>query len=75
MLFFLQPNLAGQRFLDIVRKEWTTSETYSPSTRNFGKTLRGFRGNYKLTVTTAGNVELEKEFYVGKGNNNINFSV
>jgi hypothetical protein len=47
---------AGQAWLDLVRKQWwTTAEGTSAANGTF--TVRGFLGDYTLTVTSSGRTQ------------------
>ncbi|XP_046559363.1 anti-sigma-I factor RsgI6-like [Haliotis rubra] len=62
-----QVNAAGQRFFDLLEKEWMTNMTTKISHAHRQIEVRGFHGDYELTATYHGRpIQTKDNIYSGK---------
>lgn len=68
LLRVLQLTAAGRRVLHLLEEEWMTDETFTPTSSNSQHTVRGFHGDYEVTVLYKGSAKssLTQRFTLGK---------
>ncbi|PVD25620.1 hypothetical protein C0Q70_13279 [Pomacea canaliculata] len=64
----LELTAAGRRVLHLLEEEWMTDETFTPTSSNSQHTVRGFHGDYEVTVLYKGSAKssLTQRFTLGK---------
>ncbi|XP_046337947.2 endo-1,4-beta-xylanase 3-like [Haliotis rufescens] len=70
--FFL--NAAGQRYLDLVMKEWSTHVAKNLSDGS-SFSVNGFQGDYDIVVNYKGKPVVYQEFHLGKADATLNLDI
>ena len=56
LLFVFQPNAAGQRWMDVVKGQWTTYLQLNPTSTDQTFSQRAFQAQYSVNVKYNGNI-------------------